>query len=659
MAIKFKDILEKENVAEILSDDELARIGLRIRNDFEDDIRSRQGWAETMSNGLDLALQVSETKTFPWSGASNVKFPLITIAALQFNSRAYPALLPDNTVVKTKIVGMQNEEKNARAKRISDHMSYQILEEDEAWEEEMDRLLITLPIVGCSFKKTYFDPDKGHNCSVHVLAKDFVVDYWAKSIDTAERKTHRFYLRKNKVTERKRSGYYLDITLGPAQKHTDIFEEHKQAAQQVLPGEGEPEREMLEQHCYLDLDDDDYDEPYIITVDRSSGKVVRLIKRFEKDAVEYTGNQISKITSTEHFTKYGFIPSPDGGFYDLGFGALLGPLSNSIDTTINQLIDSGTMNNLQAGFLGRGIKMKRGDSNFRPGEWKNVNMSGEDIRKNILPLPVKDPSQVLFQLLGLLIEYAERVSSVSDVMAGQSPGQNQPATTTMAVLEQGMKVFSGIFKRIHRCMRDEFRKLYRMNQIYLDPQSEYYRNDAVQKIFQADYRDQYEIKPASDATMASDSITAMQAEAVAGRAAQIPGYNIYEVEKRLLTALKVDNIEQVFPDPKGENAIKQQPSEKMLKLQLEQDKATTSFMHDMTKLLLEAAKTEAEITRLEADSILLLAKAESEEIGPQMDIYKGQLEIMKEGRERLSKMVEGMMQNEQQGMAGMEGAPPQ
>ena len=655
MAISIQKIFETDNVAELLDETQLGTIGQDCLDGYIRDKNSRSDWEGKIDQALKLALQVMEEKTTPWPKASNVKFPLITIASMQFSARAYPALLPASDVVKVKVCGEQTQETQDRAARISKHMSYQVLEEDEDWEEEFDRLLLAVPIIGCSFKKSYFDPLKGHNRSVHVLAPDLVVDYWAKSLEAAERKTHRYYLRDREVTERKRAGRYLDIELGQAQQHPDKQKQTKDDAQGTTPDTREIPREILEQHTYLDLDGDGYPEPYIVTLDHSSAKVLRITKRFEVDDVELVNDKIAKIPATEFFTKYGFIPSPDGGFYDIGFGLLLGSSGHAIDTLINQLVDAGTLSNRQSGFLGRGIKIKRGNNWFKPGEWKSMSNTGEDLSKNIVPLPVREPSQVLFQLLGLLIEYAERVTSVSDMMPGVSPGQNQPATTSMAVLEQGMKVFSGIFKRMHRSMRDEFRKLYRLNQIYLNPDSEFYYEDAMMTGFRADYRNPYEIKPASDPTMATDTQKMLQAEALVTRAATTPGYNIYQVEKNYLEAMKVEDIERVFPNPTGPNAIPEKPSLDMLKLQVEQDKAKSKAMVDLARLVIEAAHAEADITRLEADAVRLIADAESKEVGQQLDLYRSQIENMKARRESLLELIEAI--NEGSGIPGVAAQP--
>jgi len=655
VAIKFDTILTTENLAAKLSEDELAVIAGNVVKGFTDDVESRRPWTDKMEGAFKLALQVMEEKSYPWPKASNVKFPLITVGALQFSARAYPALINGGNLVKTKIIGDHTEKKIERANRISRHMSHQILTEDEDWEEEMDRLLLAVPIVGCSFKKTYFDPQKKRNCSVHVLAKDLVVNYWAKSVETASRKTHRFYLEQRDVISRQRAGVYRECELGQSMRFPDSLDAAKDEAQGVTPTEDGP-REILEQHTYLDLDEDGYTEPYIVTLDRSSQKVVRIVKRFESVNVVREENKIISIKANEYFTKYGFIPSPDGGFYDLGWGVLLGPISHSIDSLINQLVDSGTLSNMQSGFLGRGIRMRRGEVRFKPGEWKNVDSTGDDIRKNVFPVPVREPSQTLFQLLGLLIEYGERISSVTDIMSGISPGQNQPATTTMALLEQGQKVFTGVFKRIHRGMRSEFRKLYELNQIYLDPKTEYH-SDGMKEIFQVDYIDANEIIPASDPNSASDAEKLMQAEALAQRSAMIPGYDRYEVEKRLLSAMRIEDVESVFPDPKGPNAPQPQPDPKMLELKMKEDQAKAKALTDLASLYVEASKTEAEIALLEAQAVNQLADAESKEAGTQMGQYQNYLAGMKSRRESILEIIKSMS-NERDRVPSMEGPAP-
>ena len=648
--IKLEKILSSENLAEEFSNADLNKISGVVKSGYDLDVQSRKEWEERMQEAMKLALQIAETKSFPWPNCSNVKFPLITIAALQFSSRAYPALISDNRVVKMRIIGADPDgSKLSRAESISQHMSYQILEEDEAWEEEMDRLLIALPIMGCAFKKSYFDSSKGHNVSECVHAWDLVIDYYARSIDTAARVTHEIYRTPNEIKERMRGGTFLEFSLEQNLiQQTDNEKTRDEIRGRTQTNDSTSSHKLLEQHTWLDLDGDDYSEPYVVTYHVATGKICRIVRRFEAEDVTYRGERVVKITPHRYFTKYGFIPSPDGSFYDLGFGALLGPINDSVNTAINQLFDAGTMATTGGGFLGRGIRLKGGKLSFAPNEWKKVEQTGDDLRRNIVPLPVRDPSQVLFQLLGLLIQYGERIGSVSDMMAGESPGQNQPATTSMAVLDQGMKVFSGIFKRVFRSMKEEFRKLFTLNQKFLNPQQYFEIMDTGEtgEVGLDDYKnaDPNDIKPASDPNMIHDSQRLMQAEALANRSAMVPGYNQAAVEKRYLAAMQIQDIQEVFPvDQQGQPVIPPPPNPEiqttMAELEFEREKFSWQQKKDIAQLEMDGTKLDAEIMKIESTVILNLAKAEGEEAGQQLEGLKLQLDDMKSQRENVTKQL--------------------
>ena len=651
--LKLEKILQSENLAEEFDNTDLNRIAAVVKSGYETDVNSRKEWEERMESAMKLALQVMEEKTFPWPKCANVKFPLITIAALQFSSRAYPALISDNRVVKTRVIGADPDgSKLARAEAISQHMSYQILEEDEAWEEEMDRLLIAIPIMGCAFKKSYFDSYKGHNVSECVHAWDLVVDYFARSIDTAARITHVIYRTPNEIKERMRGGSFLEFDIKQADlQQTPVEQTRNEIRGRTPSNDSNASHRLLEQHVWLDLDGDDYDEPYVVTYHDPTGKICRIIRRFENEDVVFRGTRVVRIKPHRYFTKYGFIPSPDGGFYDLGFGALLGPINETVNTNINQLIDAGTMATTGGGFLGRGIRIKGGKLSFAPNEWKKVEQTGDDLRKHIIPLPVREPSGVLFNLLGLLIQYGERISSVTDMMAGENPGQNQPATTSMAVLDQGMKIFSGIFKRIYRSMKEEFRKLYILNQRFLEPQQYFEIMDTGEtgEIALDDYRsgDPNDIKPAADPNMIADSQRLLQAEALSARSMSVPGYNQSAVEKRYLEAMKIQDINEVYPtDEQGQPVIPAPPNPEiqttMAELEFEREKFQFEQMEKISRLEMDGLKLDAEIMKIESTAILNMAKAEGEEAGRQFDQYKADLENMKSSRENLTKQIEAM-----------------
>jgi len=565
-------------------------IGRQVVDDYETDLQSRSEWEKNMREAMDLALQVTKDKAYPWTQASNVKFPLLTIAALQFASRVYPALVKVPDLVKYRVQGSDPDgKKAARAGRISAHMSYQLLEEDEDWEEQQDRAFIALPILGCVFKKSY--RGLNGNKSTFVLPQDLIVHYYARSLEECERKTERFQLYEREIRERVLSGIYSDKEFStpslPEQTHA--------AKRQGLspPPTGQP-RTFLEQHCFLDLDEDQYPEPYVVTVDLDTKQVVRIVARFgevvteqsvrtdklrgairelftklpkegnpqDASAVEQTiramqseiemlsqqRQKVLRITPVEYYTKYSFIPSPDGGFYDLGFGALLGPLNKSVDSLINQLIDSGTLQNGSVGFIGRGARIKGGKVSFSPNEWKRVDVAGSTLRDSLVPLPVNPPSQVLFNLLGLLIQYTERVASVTDTNMGENPGQNTPAYNMSAMLEQGLQVFNGIFKRVYRSFRKELRKLYALNSQHMEPVSYFEYQDSDQEVLKSDYdMTGKDLIPAADPNAFANKERQMKASIVAQKAMSTPGYDLILVEQLFLEAHDIPNAAEIYP----------------------------------------------------------------------------------------------------------------
>jgi chaperonin GroES len=622
--IKIEKLLTSPNIAEMLDEQELHTIGATVLREFNIDKDSRSMWEQRVESAMKLALQVAEAKSFPWSGASNVKFPLITIAALQFHSRAYPALIPSSQLVKLDVPTYYDSQEGdkdivnspyEKAKRIETHMSYQILTQDENWESEMDKVLITVPIVGCAFKKTYWDFNSNHPVSENVLAKDFVVSYWTKSLKDCTRQTHVIYLSTNDVISRQRRGLWLDVKLGrpivQPQDDLTVAQDKQQGTEDYNTDSGTP-YEFLEQHRWEDLDGDGYKEPYIITVHRPSGKVVRIVSNYlESSILRNDKGEIINITPETYFTKYPFIPSPDGGFYDIGFGILLGPLNESIDTIINQLIDAGTMATTAGGFLSRGIKVRGGNYNFAPLEWKHVDSTGEDLAKGIVPLPVREPSQVLFTLLQTLVNYGERIVGATDIMVGENVGQNTPAQTSQTMAEQGMKVFSGIFKRIHRSLKEELRKVYRLNQLYLVGDIEYPQGF----IRSVDYLiDDSTLRPLADPNVVTDAQRIMQAQALMQTAAAIPGFNMYQVTKRYLEALKVCNIEEVLPNPQGPNAVQPQPDPKVqlatIKAQVDMNGINKKTEVALAKLQEDSRVNEARILKLQAEALLALEEAD-------------------------------------------------
>ena len=657
--MKIEELLRSPNIAEMMDDEELSSLGQVMMNDINLDLNSRIEWEERNERANKLALQVVEKKTFPWPGASNVKFPLITIAAMQYHSRAYPALISNNEVVKCKVYGKDDDgEMHKRADRISRHMTYQVMEEDEGWEENTDKTLLVQAISGTAIKKSYFDPVKGHNVSELVLPNDFIVNYYTKSIPESPRVSHRILLSSNDLHERQVRGLFLKIDdePPPTTPAQSMLTNAREDAQGVRMPTGDPDTpfEFFETHFWHDFDEDGYKEPYIAYIRRDTSKIYRIVARYFEDSIEYHNGEIIRIKPEQYFTKYGFVPSPDGGFYDLGYGVLLGPTNDSVNTIVNQLIDAGTMSVTGGGFLGRGVKIKGGDYSFKPHEWKRVDSTGDDLRANIFPLPIRDPNGVSFQLLQLLINYGERIAGATDIMTGVSPGQNTPAETSRNTMEQGMKVFNGIYKRTWRAMKEEFQKLYRLNQLYLPSEPvEFEYNNELSFVLPDDYSmDMKLVKPAADPNVVSDSQRQMQAQAVLQLATSTGGFNMYEVQKRYLDALKVSAIDQILPDPKGPNAIKPGPSEKMqieaMKNKERETNHQLKFKLGIAKLMQEAELQQAKITELQAKAVLELEQADGVKSGHAIAMLEAQIGAKRAHVDGILKSIEMMINLEKE-----------
>lgn len=601
--MKIEKILDSINLVSDIKDDQiLTKIGKQVVEGYDNDLDSRKPWEKDVDTYTKLALQIADKKTYPWPNASNVKYPLLATASMQFAARAYPSLVPSNgQIVKCQVVGSDpTGEKEARAARISTHMSYQVMSEMEDWEEEMDRLLLSLPIIGTVFKKTYWNPEKQRNESCLVFPKDLVVNYWAKSLEDAERKTQVYQYNKRKIKEKQLQGIYADVEL-PTPSAYMLDTSGIRATNQVQSDDDETTPYIiLEQHMYYDLDGDGYAEPYVAVVEYSSKKVLRLVARFNADSIYVDQDgKVIRIEPDEHYTKFSFVPNPDGGFYDIGFGRLLGTINASVDTIINQLIDAGSLSNLQAGFIGKGLRIRMGDNKFTPGEWKAVNATGDDLKKQILPLPVNPPNPVLMQLLQYLVQSGKELASVAEIMTGKMPGQNTPATTTQVAVEQGMKVFTAVYKRIFRSLSKEFRKLYKLNAQYLNPETEVAILDTP--IEQSDYfGDPNDLIPGADPS----AVTQQEKQTKAQMLMQLMGMgtlNPMAVTKYALEAFEIPQAEQFImqqqpqqPDPKAQAL--------QLKAQIDQQKAQADMQMNQQKLQMQlAADNERNQMRLQAE----------------------------------------------------------
>lgn len=626
MAFNLNNALASINIAEDLDDQELDFIGHRLKELVDNDDVSRQEWLSDQDEWLKLASQVRDIKNYPWERASNVKYPLLTLAALQFHARALPGLINSNTPVQAKVIGQDYDmNKLRRASRVKRWMSYQVLDQMEEWMDEMDRMMFVLPIIGMCFKKTYFSDNLQRIRSVMVMPRDLILNYHANDYKRA-RISHVMLMDQNELRELQLQGVFRDIELSAEHKNIPGVRDETLGLSNSGDMQEDP-YEVVESHCWWDLDEDGYKEPYIITYHRDSGKVLRIVARWDENGIEYgSKGKIAKIHATEYFTPFIFFPDPNSNVYGIGFGRLLGPTNETANTLINQLVDSGTLSNLQSGFLSRGAGLKSGSTRFSPGEWKIVNASGDNLKNAIVPMPVREPSSTLMNLLTFLVDAGQRISSVTDIMTGENPGQNQPASTTMAVLEQGLKVFTGIYKRIHRQLASEYRKIYALNYRYLDEQM--YQavldegvippeippgaspEEAQMMIMQAQQNPQniatindfspegLDIIPASDPNFVSDAQRAVKAQSLLEKLGMGLPVNPMIVTKKVLEAEGHEDVEQLMTLPPPTPSLEEKEFE------------------------LETIKTQIEAFRAYFESLEKVAKAEAAEAGTQLETYR-------------------------------------
>ncbi len=645
--------INSPNLATALSEGDLVTIGTAVFEQYQQDKASRSQWERRNEAAIELATQVQKTKTYPWQGASNVVFPLVTVACLQFNARAYPSIVNGRNVVKCRVLGGDPTGKlYEKAQKVGQYMSWQLLEQDDCWESEMDMALFLIAISGGGWKKTYFNPQKGFTVSELILPKDFVINYWAKDSNEAPR-THIIPLTKNDIHDRVRRGVFVDVLeedwfkgdASPERTTQDVKADNRQG-QNPPPSNDLTPFICLEQHTFLDLDGDGYAEPVIVTIHEETSTVLRIVYRIDTDAQieKNKAGELIRIQATEYFTKIPFVPSPDGGVYDIGFGTLLGPLNESVNSAINQLIDASTLSNTAGGFLGRGAKIRGGVYEFNPFGWNRVDSTGDDLKKSIFPLPVREPSNVLFQLLSLLIEYTNRVSGATDMLTGVNPGQNTPAETSRSMVEQGQKIYSAIFKRIWRSLKSEFRKLYRLNGIHLPEVISFggspnflTRNDFLE--------DPTAIVPAADPAITSDASKLTQAQVLRQAAQSNPGYNPDAVEIRFLEALQVDGISQLYkgianvppmPNPKMEiQQIKTQVE--MARLEFEKSKFIANLW-EMRKL------NEAKIVQLYAQADMFLKQGGGAQSQQQIAEFDSMIQGLKVHNDSINQIIQQFSQ---------------
>ena len=542
-----------DNLAEDMDEGQLTELSGDLIGEYDADINSRKDWLTTYVDGLELLGLKVEDRTEPWPGACNVYHPLMTEALVKFQAETMMETFPAAGPVKTQIVGKQTKEKEDAAERVKDDMNYQLTDCMPEYRPEHERMLWGLGLAGNAFKKVYYDPNLERQVSMYVPAEDIVVPYGASSLEMAERVTHVMRKTKNELRKLMVAGFYKDVDLG--EPFLDVDEAEKKIAEKMGFNPTEDDRyKILEMHVNLDLENGDSEDgialPYIVTIEKGTGTILSIRRNWNPDD--------KKQLKRQHFVHYGYIPG--FGFYCFGLIHLIGAFAKSGTMILRQLVDAGTLSNLPGGMKSRGLRIKGDDTPIAPGEWRDVDVPSGAIRDNILPLPYKEPSQVLNQLMNQIIEEGRRFASAADMKVSDM-NANSPVGTTLAILERTLKVMSAVQARIHYAMRQEFKLLAGIIRDYTPEEYSYEPEIGDRRAKQSDY-DCCEVIPVSDPNAATMSQKVVQYQAVMQMAQANPQiYDQVELNRQMLEVLGVKNIGKLIPnaddkkpkDPVSEN----------------------------------------------------------------------------------------------------------
>jgi len=539
-----------DNLADLLPDDILEPIGNELRGNYNDYKMSRKDWEQAYTGGLDLLGFKYENRTEPFQGASGATHPVLAEAVTQFQAMAYKELLPSDGPVRTQILGAVNPQKEQQAQRVKDFMNYQIMDQMQEYEPEFDQMLFHLPLAGSAFKKVYYDDLLGRAVSKFVPADDLIVPYTATSLDDAEAIIHRIKISGNDLRKQQVVGFYKDIELGqPADIENKLEEKERELEGTRKSGRPDDMYTLLECHVNLDLEGfEDMGQdgeatgiklPYIVTIDETTSKVLSIRRNYKAED--------PKKNKTQYFVHFKFLPGL--GFYGFGLIHMIGGLSRTATSALRQLLDAGTLSNLPAGFKQRGVRVRDEASPIQPGEFKDVDAPGGSLRDAFYPLPYKEPSQTLLQLMGIVVQAGQRFASIYEMQVGEG-NANAAVGTTIALLERGSKVMSAIHKRLYTALKSEFKLLSKVISTYLPPNYPYDVVGGQRQIKQLDFDDKVDILPVADPNIFSMSqrITLAQTELqLATSNPQI--HNLYAVYRNMYNALGVKNVDQILPPP--------------------------------------------------------------------------------------------------------------
>lgn len=533
----------KANLAEHMDDNDLAKVSLELLQGFDDDEASRADWLRQYVDGLDYLGFSSDDRTQPFKGASGVYHPVMTEAVVRFQSNAIMEIFPASGPVLTKVVGEETPEKMQQSIRIKEELNYQLTENMVEFRSETEQLLFRLPLAGSVFKKTYFDPLTNKPCSYMVPAEDLCVDYNCSNLGDCERKTHIMRLSKNKLLKLMRSGKYRKLELQSAVPYTTDGKDKEDeiSGREKTNAINRDERYVvLEFHVTMNLpgdfeDPDGIADPYIVTIDKSSQKVLSIYRNWdERDETR---------AADCYFTHYFYMPGL--GFYGIGLIHLMGAITKSTTSILRQLIDAGTLANLPGGLKTRGMRTKGGEDPISPGEWRDVDVPAGNLKDNIMPLPYKEPSAVLAQLLQSLIDEGRRIGSIADIDIA-SGGQNAPVGTTLALMERSLKVMSAVHARLHASLKRELKLIARVIADYMGPHYDWDETGKFNR--QEDFNARVDVIPVSDPNAATQAQRIVQMQAVMQLAQTAPElYNMKELHRAGLQAIGIKNDERILP----------------------------------------------------------------------------------------------------------------
>ena len=538
------------NLAEFLPDDVLGALASDLNSKYMDYSMSRKDWEKTYTQGLDLLGFKYDNRTEPFSGASGATHPVLAEAVTQFQALAYKELLPADGPVRTQILGMPTPEKTDQATRVKDFMNYQIMDQMKEYEPEFDQMLFNLPLAGSAFKKVYYDDMEQRAVSKFVPADDLIVPYTATSLDDAEAIIHRVKISENDLRKQQVAGFYRDIEIGKPSDQESEIDKKERELEGISKTANEDVYTLLE--CHVDLDLEGFEDsdpqtgeptgikiPYIVTIEESSRDILSIRRNYEigdtkKDKVQY-------------FVHFKFLPGL--GFYGFGLIHMIGGLSRTATAALRQLLDAGTLSNLPAGFKMRGIRIRDDAQSIQPGEFRDVDAPGGNLRDSFMMLPFKEPSQTLLSLMGIVVQAGQRFASIADLQVGD--GNQQAAVgTTVALLERGSRTMSAIHKRIYSALKNEFKLMARVFKLYLPQEYPYDVVGGQRMIMQSDFDDRVDILPVADPNIFSQTQRISLAQTELQLATSNPQmHNLYAAYRNMYEALGVKNIDQLLVRP--------------------------------------------------------------------------------------------------------------